>query len=200
MGAMTSQITRLTTVYSTVYSDADQSKHQSSASLAFVWGIHRGPGNLSISWRHHVFADGVRNLVIQNRQSLYKPGDEISCAAEGNPVPTVQWMDHTGVVLQSRLHQSGFVISSVLTITADMEGILSYSCRASNRIKDRNYMLLDTVDVSVASKFAFWCTVTNRNWWQMDAVVFPMPCSNVFSLTKTFKIQIIFQWDMSLRV
>ena len=28
-------------VYSTVYSDADQRKHQSSASLAFVWGIHR---------------------------------------------------------------------------------------------------------------------------------------------------------------
>ena len=37
-----SQITSLTVVYSTVYSDADQRKHQSSASLVFVWGIHRG--------------------------------------------------------------------------------------------------------------------------------------------------------------
>ena len=36
MGAMASQITSLTIVYSTVYSDADQRKHQSSASLAFV--------------------------------------------------------------------------------------------------------------------------------------------------------------------
>ena len=36
-----SQINSLTVVYSTVYSDADQRKHQSSASLAFVWGIHR---------------------------------------------------------------------------------------------------------------------------------------------------------------
>ena len=36
MGAMTSQITSLASVYSTVYSGADQSKHQSSASLAFV--------------------------------------------------------------------------------------------------------------------------------------------------------------------
>ena len=36
---MASQITSLTIVYSTVYSDADQRKHQSSASLAFVWGI-----------------------------------------------------------------------------------------------------------------------------------------------------------------
>ena len=40
-----SQITSLTIVYSTVYSGADQSKHQSPASLAFVWGIHRGPVN-----------------------------------------------------------------------------------------------------------------------------------------------------------
>ena len=42
MSMMASQITSLTIVYSTVYSGADQSKHQSSASLAFVWGIHRG--------------------------------------------------------------------------------------------------------------------------------------------------------------
>ena len=45
MGLMASQITSLTIVYSTVYSGADQSKHQSSASLAIVWGIHRGPVN-----------------------------------------------------------------------------------------------------------------------------------------------------------
>ena len=45
MGAIASQITRLTIVYSTFYSNADQRKHQSSASLAFVWGIHRGPVN-----------------------------------------------------------------------------------------------------------------------------------------------------------
>ena len=41
MGAIASQITSLTIVYSTVYSDADQRKHQSSASLAFVWEIQR---------------------------------------------------------------------------------------------------------------------------------------------------------------
>ena len=41
MTTMASQITSLTVVYSTVYSVADQRKHQSSASLAFVWGIHR---------------------------------------------------------------------------------------------------------------------------------------------------------------
>ena len=50
MGAIASQITGLTIVYSTVYSDADQRKHQSSASPVFVRGIHRGPVNPTHKW------------------------------------------------------------------------------------------------------------------------------------------------------
>ena len=50
MGANASQITSLTIVFSTVYSDADQRKHQSSASLAFVRGIHRGLVNSLHKW------------------------------------------------------------------------------------------------------------------------------------------------------
>ena len=63
MTTMVSQITSLTVVYSVVYSGADQRKHQSSASMAFVRGIHRGrwipvrrasnAENVSIWWRHH---------------------------------------------------------------------------------------------------------------------------------------------------
>ena len=45
MSTMASQITSLTIVCSTVYSGANPRKHQSSASLAFVWGIHRWPVN-----------------------------------------------------------------------------------------------------------------------------------------------------------
>ena len=41
MTAVASRITSLAVVYSIVYSDADDRKHQSSASLAFVRGIHR---------------------------------------------------------------------------------------------------------------------------------------------------------------
>ena len=41
MSAMASQFASFMSVYSTVYSGADQRKHQSSASLAFVRGIHR---------------------------------------------------------------------------------------------------------------------------------------------------------------
>ena len=50
MSIIASQITSLTFVYSTVYSSADQRKHQSSASLAFLWGIHRGPVNSPHKW------------------------------------------------------------------------------------------------------------------------------------------------------
>ena len=50
MGAMASQIISLTMVYSTVYSDTDQRNHQSSASLAFVQGIHRGPVHSTHKW------------------------------------------------------------------------------------------------------------------------------------------------------
>ena len=41
LDTMASQIISLTFVNSTVYSGADQRRHQSSASLAFVHGIHR---------------------------------------------------------------------------------------------------------------------------------------------------------------
>ena len=50
MSMIASQITSLTIVYSTVSSDADERKHQSSASLAFVQGIHRRPVNSPRKW------------------------------------------------------------------------------------------------------------------------------------------------------
>ena len=50
MGTMASQITNLTIIYSTVYSGVDQSKNQSSASLAFVGGIHQWPVNSLHKW------------------------------------------------------------------------------------------------------------------------------------------------------
>ena len=50
MGEIASQITSLTIVYSTVYSDVNQRKHQSSASVAWVRGIHRKPVNSPHKW------------------------------------------------------------------------------------------------------------------------------------------------------
>ena len=45
MSAIVSQSSGVSIVYSTVCSGADQRKHQSTASLAFVRGIHRSPVN-----------------------------------------------------------------------------------------------------------------------------------------------------------
>ena len=57
MGTMASQITSLTIVYSSVYLGADQRKHQSFASMTFVWGISAQKAsnaeNVSIWLRHH---------------------------------------------------------------------------------------------------------------------------------------------------
>ena len=50
MGTIASQITSLTIVHSTVNSDADQRKHRSYASLAFVRGIHHWPVNSPHKW------------------------------------------------------------------------------------------------------------------------------------------------------
>ena len=50
MDWIASQITSLPVVCSIVYSDVNQRKHQSSASLAFVREIHRGPVNFPHKW------------------------------------------------------------------------------------------------------------------------------------------------------
>ena len=50
MGTMASQISSLANVYSTVHSGVDQRKHQSPASLVFVWGIYQWLVNSSHKW------------------------------------------------------------------------------------------------------------------------------------------------------
>ena len=72
MGAIASEITSLTIVYSTVDSDADQRKHQSSDALAFVWGIHMGLVNSTHKWpvtrKMFPFDDVIMFNKIQRRQ------------------------------------------------------------------------------------------------------------------------------------
>ena len=77
MGVIASQITSLTTVYSTVYPGEDQRKHQSSAPLAFVRGIHRGLVNSPHKWpvtrKMFPFDDVImpRNIVWWPRSYLH---------------------------------------------------------------------------------------------------------------------------------
>ena len=77
MGAMASQITSLTIVYSTVNSGADQAKHRSSASSAFVRGIHR--------WQMASNAKMYRVCVL-SRQTKHLPSKQISYSQHVNKI------------------------------------------------------------------------------------------------------------------
>ena len=85
MGAVASQINGVSIVCSTVCSNADQRRQQSSASLAFVRGIHRWPvispvtsefsgrnasyaENVSIWWRHHAIT--IRPLITDTHMRI----------------------------------------------------------------------------------------------------------------------------------
>ena len=69
IGTMASQITSLTIVC------ADQRKHQSSASLAFVPGIHRGPVNFPhkwpLKWKMFPFDDAIMVKYCSESQCTY---------------------------------------------------------------------------------------------------------------------------------
>ena len=85
MGTMASQITGLMIVYSTVYSGADQRKLQSSASLAFVRGIHRWPVNSPhkwpVTWKMFPFDDVIMLVGTQLCSHLHM-SRYIHCDAE----------------------------------------------------------------------------------------------------------------------
>ena len=74
MGVIASQITSLTVVYSIVHSDADQRKHQSPASLAFVRGIHQWPVNSPHKWpvTRKMFPFDDVTMISQNTPKTYR--------------------------------------------------------------------------------------------------------------------------------
>ena len=90
MSAIASQITSLTIVYSTVNSDADERKHQSSASLAFVRGIHRRPVNSTHNWpgtrKMFPFDDAIMNST--EYKELGKTRDTIIAPIKKQPSTT----------------------------------------------------------------------------------------------------------------
>ena len=92
MDSIASQITSLAIVYSAVYSGADQRKHQSSASLAFVRGIHRGPVNSPHKW--------------PVTRKMFPFDDVIICRRVGHDFH-FSWRHIRGSVLWQRLAWSG---------------------------------------------------------------------------------------------
>ena len=93
MSAIASQITGVSIVCSSVCWGADQRKHQSPASLAFVRGAHRFPAQrvsnvekVPIWWRHHI------NCVQSLRYLLccQTPGGATVCCLETSHVVVME--------------------------------------------------------------------------------------------------------------
>ena len=124
MSAMASQITSLAIVYSTVYSGADQRKHQSSASPAFVrWPVNypqKGP----VTRKMFPFDDVMYAYVCAPtafRRSLYKAG-AIGVAFVG------MWINQWA--LQSIYSFSQMSMSLAILIIYHIEEIFSETCPA----------------------------------------------------------------------
>ena len=91
--ALASQVTSLTIVYLTVYSGADQRKHQSSASLAFVRGIYRSPVNSPykgpVTRKMFPFDDVIMTFCIYDDSQKYSPPSSTSVIPRS---PKYQWL------------------------------------------------------------------------------------------------------------
>ena len=77
MSTMVSQMTSASIVYSTMCSGTDQRKHQSSASLAFVRGIHRcpvtSPHKGPVTRKMFPFDDVIMELISINIRGYWIP-------------------------------------------------------------------------------------------------------------------------------
>ena len=81
-------------------------------------------------------------------QDEYNPGDTITCAAEGNPEPTLKWVDQNNDTV---------VESGTLEINAAMEGRQTYSCLAQNEVRGDTISAMVTITFNVTSKFMYIC-------------------------------------------
>ena len=87
-GAIASHITSLTFDYSNVYSDADERKHQSSASLAFVRGPVNSPHKSPVTRKMFPFDDVIMLLLIMSFSDMiatcsHPPNERVDCGWRG---------------------------------------------------------------------------------------------------------------------
>ena len=97
MSTMASQITSLTIVYSAVYSGRDQRKHQSSASLAIVRGIHRWPVNSPHKWPVTRNILPFDDVIMNQTKTFYDSNTEHLLWLVGT-----MWRCGTGALLQTK--------------------------------------------------------------------------------------------------
>ena len=90
-----------------------------------------------------------------NAKDEYNPGEEITCAAEGNPDPTIIWVDDNNDTV---------VESETLAIVASMEGTRTYSCQAKNVVRGTTHYLMETITFNVTSKLLFIFCCSSLIW------------------------------------
>ena len=134
MGAKASEITSITIVYLTVNSGADERKHQSSVSLAFVRGIHLSPVNSWHQWsvtrKLFPFDDVIMcpkqmphyNVVLIH-QVLVKSQDNLIIHLPGQGIIIVICAKHYTCMLTNKIFFSLF-ISTIVTIQTSSVGDL----------------------------------------------------------------------------
>ena len=84
MKSLASQITSVTIIYSTVYSGADQKKHQNSALLAFVreirWSSVNSPQKRPVTRKKFPFDDII--MIIRDWSPMIRQSDDCARACE----------------------------------------------------------------------------------------------------------------------
>ena len=108
--SIASQITSLNIVYSTVYSGSDQRKHQSSASLAFVQWIHRGPVNSQNKWpvtrKMFPFDDVIMSHTCSGSNLLSTHIAFVICVID-LPIPEIRLCQNLTLKIQDQCHGWG---------------------------------------------------------------------------------------------
>ena len=132
MTTMATQITSLTVVYSTVYSDADQRKHQSSASLAFVWG---GP----VTRKMFPFDDVIMYMLFYDWYFYDMCTDNGIARVEYTPFPIIVWQDDM-VIGRRPICKMFIFVLNILTSISQKILALSVSQYAVSVIYSRHVM------------------------------------------------------------
>ena len=138
MGTMASQITSLTIVYSTVYSDADQRKHKSSAE--FPAQKANNTENISIWWRHHDRAPQDLSNTFRYTYILDRHQRDLILSASANVTEVLSWVCDTR-------HMYGCILSPH-GLAAGITEMTQHVIMMSFRLNPVNYS-----DITRAS----WC-------------------------------------------
>ena len=174
MSTMTSQITSLTIVYSTVYSGAVQRKHQSSASLAFVRGIHRWPVNSPhkgpVSRKMFSFDGVIMIRIFAILQVTSHVSNIKGWLRTGGPCePALMILDSTACrphlfsgpyIAVERLVDGWWILSSMLHCCSPLNQntVCAWYCVYDSRITSIKFTLTwETQHLPVSATYWTWC-------------------------------------------